>query len=221
MSTVESAGGTMAYFPDELLNYDSDLLAIGGDLRPERLLEAYSKGIFPWYDETTPILWWSPDPRAIIEFDRFHVSRRLRRTIRSRKFSTTENRDFERVIRECGRRREGTWITPEMITAYCRLHRLGYAHSVETWLEGRLVGGVYGVAVGGLFAAESMFHRVSDASKVALVALVERLQKRGYVLLDIQIISPHTARMGAIEIPRREYLRRLRRAIERDVSFTD
>jgi len=183
------------------------LVGFGGRLSPEWLIDAYSHGIFPWPMENLrrPIPWWSPDPRAIIEFKRFHVSRRLRRTIRSGRFELTLDRDFEGVIRGCATapgRRDQTWITPEMIRAYVKLHKLGYGHSVEAWHEGRLAGGVYGVAIAGLFAAESMFYRVSDASKAALVHLVEHLQHRGYRLLDIQQLTPHLARMGAIEIPR-------------------
>src|SRR5262245_8512422 len=151
------------------------LVAVGGDLRRGRLLEAYSRGVFPWYEEGGPILWWSPDPRAIFELDGLHVSRRLGRTVRSGKFACTINRDFAGVIRGCVRPGEGNWITPEMIAAYEELHGLGFAHSVEAWHGGKLAGGVYGVALCGLFAGESMFSRVSDASKVALVFLVDRL----------------------------------------------
>src|SRR5438128_1289610 len=159
------------------------LVAVGGDLSPARLLEAYRRGIFPWYDEQTPILWWSPDPRAVFELDRFHVSRRLRRTLLSGQFTITVNRDFGAVIRACADRPgEGTWITPDMIDAYERLHRLGFAHSLEVWQGPELAGGIYGVALGGLFAGESMFTRLRDGSKVALVRLVEHLRRRGYQL---------------------------------------
>ena len=169
------------------------LVAVGGDLGPARLLEAYRRGIFPWYDEQTPVLWWSPDPRAVFELDRVHVSQRLRRTIRSGRFTVTVNRDFGAVIRACADRPgEGTWITPEMIEAYERLHRLGYAHSVEAWCGDVLGGGIYGVAVGGLFAGESMFTRVRDGSKVALVALVERLRERGFTCCSTRSSSPST-----------------------------
>ena len=152
-------------FPE--LADENGIVAIGGDLRPERLLTAYRRGVFPWYDETTPILWWSPDPRAIIELGGMHISRRLQRTIRSGKFQLTIDRDFAGVIRGCADRPgDGNWITPEMLSAYETLHRLGYAHSVEAWHSGILAGGVYGVAINGFFAGESMFSRVSDASKV-------------------------------------------------------
>jgi leucyl/phenylalanyl-tRNA--protein transferase len=196
------------------------LVAIGGDLSTARLLEAYRNGIFPWYDEQTPIMWWSPDPRAIFELDQFHIARRLQRTMRSGRFTITVNRDFAAVIRACADRPEqGTWITTEMIAAYERLHQLGHAHSVEAWHGDVLGGGVYGVSLGGFFAGESMFTRVRDGSKVALAALVERLRQRGFTLFDTQFVTEHTKRMGAIEIPRREYLRRLRLALTRPLSF--
>jgi leucyl/phenylalanyl-tRNA--protein transferase len=195
------------------------LVAVGGDLRPETLLTAYRRGVFPWYEEGLPVCWWSPDPRAILPLDNLHVSRRLARTIRSGRFEVTFDRDFAGVIRGCADRAEGTWITGDMITAYEALHALGYAHSVETWRDGRLAGGVYGVAVGGLFSAESMFYRDTDASKVALAGLVARLREQGYVLLDLQMLTEHTARLGAVEVPRREYTARLAEAIGLKVTF--
>ncbi len=196
------------------------LVAIGGDLQPETLLLAYSRGIFPWFDERTPILWWSPDPRAIIELDQLHISRRLARTLRSGKFLVTFNRDFSRVIRECATDRdEGTWITPSMIDAYEELHRLGHAHSIEAWCGSELAGGLYGVALGGFFAGESMFTRIRDGSKVCLVSLVDRLRERGFTLFDIQLRTDHTARMGAVEIPRQIYLERLAEAVKLPVRF--
>jgi len=187
-------------------------------------LDAYSHGLFPWPvgEPDWPVAWWSPDPRAIIELDRFHVSRRLRRTVRGGRFQVTMDRDFAAVIRGCATvddRDGATWITPDMIKAYIRLAELGHAHSVEAWSEGRLAGGVYGVSIGGLFSAESKFHRVRDASKVALVHLVEHLRQRGYALLDIQQLTPHTARLGASEISRKQYLRRLARALTMPVKF--
>ena len=203
---------------------DADgLLALGGTLRPDWLLDAYQHGIFPWpLDEDAPMAWWSPDPRAIIELDALHVSRRLRRTLRSGRFQVTCDRDFGGVIRGCATaagRIGQTWITPRMIRAYTRLFELGHVHSVEVWQEGRLCGGVYGVTVGGLFAAESKFYRLRDASKVALVYLVSHLRARGYSFLDIQQLTPHTARLGAIEIPRKTYLRRLAEALALPVTF--
>jgi leucyl/phenylalanyl-tRNA--protein transferase len=196
------------------------LVAVGGDLRPERLLKAYRRGVFPWFDEDGPILWWSPDPRAVLELDGLHVSRRLRRTIRSGKFTVTVNRAFARVIRGCAERpEEGTWITEQMMDAYETLHTSGHAHSVEVWQGEELAGGLYGVALGGFFAGESMFTRLRDASKVALAHTVERLRERGFQLFDVQFVTEHTERLGAIEIPRDEYLARLRRALKVQARF--
>lgn len=166
--------------------------------------------------------WWSLDPRAIVELDGLHVARRLQRKLRRGEFTVTSDRQFKSVIRGCGTagdRAENTWLTPAMIAAYTELHELGHAHSIEVWQNETLVGGTYGVAIGGLFAAESMFHRVSDASKAAIAYLVAHLQARGYRLLDIQQWTPHTGRMGAIEIPRVEYLRRLAEAVDLPVTF--
>ena len=200
------------------------LIGFGGQLSPEWLLDAYRHGIFPWpiTDFDAPLAWWSPDPRAVIEFDRFHVSRRLRRTCRGSKFEVTRDVDFAGVIRGCAMapsRIGNTWLTPEMIEAYIRLHQLGHAHSVEVWHQNNLAGGVYGVSIGGLFSAESKFYRVRDASKVALVALVEHLRESRFTLLDIQQLTPHTARLGAMAIPRVEYLARLAKAIDMQVTF--
>jgi leucyl/phenylalanyl-tRNA--protein transferase len=212
------------YFPPPDSADSEGLLGFGGELSPEWLLDAYRHGIFPWpiTDFEAPLAWWSPDPRAIIEFERFHVSRRLRRTCRGGKFEITRDVDFAGVIRGCAMapsRVGRTWLTPEMIEAYIRLHCLGHAHSVEVWHNHELAGGVYGVAIGGLFAAESKFYRVRDASKVALVNLVEHLRRQGFVLLDIQQLTPHTARLGATNIPRSEYLARLAVAVELPVAF--
>lgn len=190
------------------------LIGVGGDLSPALLLRAYSEGVFPWFSEGDPVLWWSPDPRAIIELDGLHISRRLARTIRSGKFRVSVDRSFEAVMRACGETRpEGTWVTEEMVAAYSRLHREGHAHSVEVWHGEALAGGIYGVAIGGLFAGESMFHTVTDASKVALAALVEHLKNRGYALFDVQMKTEHTERMGAVEIARDSYLARLQDAV--------
>ena len=212
------------YFPPAEDADPEGLIGFGGRLTVEWLLDAYRHGIFPWpiTDFDAPLAWWSPDPRAVIEFDRFHVSRRLRRTCRSGKLQVTRDRDFPGVIRGCAMapsRVGQTWLTPEMIAAYVRLFRAGHAHSVEVWQGGDLAGGVYGVSIGGLFSAESKFYRVRDASKVALVHLVEHLRDRGYVLLDIQQLTPHTARLGATTIPRADYLARLADAIDRPVRF--
>ena len=198
---------------------ETGLVAVGGDLEPMTLVLAYRSGVFPWFGPDDPILWWSPDPRAIIELDGLHISHRLSRTIRSGKFHVTVDQAFPAVLRGCADREGGTWLTREMILAYQRLHRLGIAHSVETWHQSKLAGGIYGVAIGGLFAGESMFARVSDASKVALVFLFERLHQRGYQLFDTQVLTGHTGRMGGIEIPRRDYLVRLRAALRCRPSF--
>lgn len=192
------------------------LLAIGGDLSPERLLTAYSQGIFPWYGEP-PILWFSPDPRAVLPLSRLHVARRLRRTLRQGRFAFTLDGAFGQVIRACAnaRRREGggTWITPEMIEAYTRLHELGIAHSIEAWRDGALLGGVYGVSLGAAFFAESMFHRERDASKAALCALVWQLEAWRFELFDCQVSSPHLIRLGAEEWPRPRFVAALHQAL--------
>jgi leucyl/phenylalanyl-tRNA--protein transferase len=212
------------FFPPAEEAEAEGIVGCGGQLTPEWLLDAYRHGIFPWPTgrRGEDIPWCSPDPRAIIELDRFHVPRRLQRTCRSGRFALTLDEDFAGVIRGCataGGRRGRTWLTGGMIGAYTRLFMLGYAHSVEAWHEGKLAGGVYGVAIAGLFAAESMFHRAGDASKVALVHLVSHLRQRGYALLDIQQLTPHTAQFGAVEIPRREYLDRLVEALARPATF--
>ena len=197
------------------------LVAVGGDLTPRTLLKAYRSGVFPWFDAGDPVLWWSPDPRAIFELESFHVPRRLARTIRSGRFTLTRNRAFGEVIRGCADRAEGTWITPQMIGAYERLHALGHAHSVEAWVGDELAGGIYGVAIGGFFAGESMFTRLRDGSKVALAGLVAHLRHRGFQLFDVQMTTPHTAGLGAVEIPRKEYLARLKRSLACAVTFDD
>lgn len=194
------------------------LLAIGGDLQTERLLEAYRHGIFPWYNEGQPILWWSPDPRTVLFPDRLHVSRSLKRSLRPGRFLVTFDRSFDRVVRHCAGPRPqhpegGTWITPAMIEAYVALHEEGYAHSVETWQGDQLVGGLYGVAIGSAFFAESMFTKVDDASKVALVSLVRQLRAWSFRIIDCQQSSPHVLRLGAEDIPRREYIEHLSKAV--------
>jgi leucyl/phenylalanyl-tRNA--protein transferase len=208
--------------PDSADSYG--LVSIGGNLDPERLLDAYRHGIFPWplIPGVRKMQWWSPDPRAIFELNQFRVSHRLARTIRSGKFTVTSDRDFAAVIRGCATaqtRRWSTWLTAEMIQAYERLHELGHAHSIEVWHESRLAGGTYGVAIGGLYAGESMFYVVRDASKVALAHLVNHLRDRGYQLFDIQQLTDHSQSLGAIEIPRRQYLDRLNDALIRQVEF--
>jgi leucyl/phenylalanyl-tRNA--protein transferase len=192
-------------------------------LDPVLLVAAYRQGVFPMAVEDGTIAWFSPDPRGVIPLDTFHVSSRLARVVRRGTFTIRIDHDFERVIRACADRGEvpSTWISEEIVASYVELARLGLAHSVEAWQDGELAGGLYGVHIGGAFFGESMFHRVTDASKVALVALVERLRARGFTLLDTQWITPHLQRFGAVEIPRREYLRRLADAIARPCRFVD
>jgi leucyl/phenylalanyl-tRNA--protein transferase len=211
--------------PIEQADYYGVVL-VGGLLTPEWLLEGYRRGVFPWPDMEVPWLlpWCSPDPRGVLEFDDLHVSRRLDDTIRSGRFSITLDRCFADVMRGCMGSRKGqtgTWITPAMLEAYTRLAELGHAHSLEVWREGELVGGIYGVSIGGFFSGESMFHRVRDASKVGLVALTRHLKARGYTLFDIQQVTPHTASMGATELPREEFLERLAAAVTLPVTFRD
>ncbi len=190
-------------------------------LEPDLLLAAYRHGIFPMaVNARGTIRWFAPDPRAIIPLDaRFHVPHGLRRTLKKVPFEITFDRAFPRVMRECAKREEGTWISPQIHTSYCRLHKLGHAHSVEAWADGELVGGLYGVYIGAAFFGESMFHRATDASKVALVTLVERLRQRGFVLLDTQWQTPHLTQFGTREIPRAEYLQILERAVTFPVEF--
>lgn len=212
----------MEFPPATTANRDG-LVAVGGDLSVERLLLAYRSGIFPWpiFDDDL-MTWFSPDPRAILELDQLRVSRSLQKVIRRGTFTVTVNRDFSAVIKACASPAPGrtsTWITRELKRAYVELHRAGYAHSVESWLDDELVGGLYGVAVGGLFAGESMFSLVSNASKVALVHLVERLREREYSLLDIQQGTPHMLSMGGKLISRSAYLVRLREALQLECRF--
>lgn len=208
------------WFPPADEADEQGLVAVGGDLSPARLLLAYDSGIFPWYDEGLPPLWWSPDPRTVMTPQDLHVSRSLARTIRRASFRLTWDRAFGEVVRACGEGRdEGTWILPAMVEAYERLHALGHAHSVEAWQGERLVGGLYGVHRGGLFAAESMFHRARDASKVALVAAVRSLFRAGIEVFDVQLTTPHLARLGAVEWPRSVYLRRVAQVRGKRVSL--
>ena len=206
-------------FPPIELASPEGLLAIGGDLRAERLLEAYRHGIFPWYNQGQPILWWSPDPRAVLFARKLRVRRSLRKVLRSGKFTVTLDRAFDAVIRACaGPRRAnpagGTWITPEMHDAYVRLHAQGYGHSVETWQAGELVGGLYGVALGGAFFGESMYSHAADASKVALVHLMRQLDAWGFSFVDCQLPTPHLESLGAESIRRRRYMALLEAALK-------
>jgi leucyl/phenylalanyl-tRNA--protein transferase len=210
------------FFPPPELIDPEGVVMFGGQLTPEWLLDAYTHGIFPWpiFEGTELLLWWSPDPRAIFELEEFHASRRLQRTDRSGKFTVTRDRDFAGVIQGCAENRQGgTWLTPPMIAAYQEMHKLGHAHSVEVWHEEKLVGGTYGIAIGGMYAGESMFFRERDASKIALFHLVDHLQSRGYTLFDIQQLTPHTESLGAIEIPRSEYLQRVVQAVRQPVTW--
>lgn len=203
------------------------LLAVGGQLSSDWLLAAYRQGIFPWpiiEGDTEILAWYTPDPRAILELDRFHVSRRLHRRLRSDEFQVSFNTNFAAVVAGCAEPRDSepfTWITPDLTAAYQRLHELGHAHSVEVWQQGQLVGGVYGVAMGGFFSGESMFHRRRDASKVGLACLVQRLRQRRFTLFDVQQSSRHLSSLGATEIPRREFLLRLEKSVDLPVSFPD
>ncbi len=202
--------------PEDALSDPNGLLAFGGDLSPERLLAAYARGIFPWYSEGDPLLWWSPDPRCMFATDAVHVSRSLARALRRSAWTWSMDRAFESVMRECAAPRagqDGTWITQDMIMAYARLHRLGHAHSLEIWNGGRLAGGIYGVAVGKLFSAESMFSREDNASKAALLALSRVLHARGFPWIDAQVPNPHLLRMGAVTLPRARFLKRLARLV--------
>jgi leucyl/phenylalanyl-tRNA---protein transferase len=198
--------------PEAALREPDGLLAAGGDLSPARLLAAYAAGIFPWYEEGQPILWWSPDPRSVLYPYALRVSRSLRRTLRRKTFSVSFDTAFPAVIDACARPRRygsGTWITAQMRAAYVELHRLGWAHSAEAWRDGRLVGGLYGIAIGNVFFGESMFSIETDASKVALVATVAQLIALGFRLIDCQLPSPHVESLGAVSIPRARFLREL------------
>ena len=206
-------------FPDvELALTDPDgLLAVGGDLSTKRLLAAYAKGIFPWYSDDQPIMWWSPDPRSILKLDDFKISRSLNKTLKKNIFHVTMDTAFNDVIRACAKTRKdgfGTWITAEMLDAYCELHRLGYAHSVECWFEQKLVGGLYGLSLGHAFFGESMFTLKTDASKVALAFLVKQLKQWQFDFIDAQVSSEHMTRLGAKEIPRSQFIHELQHTLQ-------
>lgn len=205
------------FFPDASLAGEDGLLAAGGSLEPEVLLEAYSKGIFPWYSEGSPILWWSPDPRMVLYPEKFRISRSLAQTLKNRDFEIRVDTAFTEVIRQCSKvprqGQEGTWITREMIDAYVRLNKEGYAHSFEVFRDGRLVGGLYGVSLGRAFFGESMFHLERDASKVALYHLVEFTRSHEFDFIDTQQSTEHLKSLGAVEIPRDEFLGYLQNSI--------
>lgn len=204
-------------FPSPILASGDGLLAVGGDLSQKRLLLAYSMGIFPWYSEAEPILWWSPDPRLVLYPEELYVSKSLKKTIKKDLFRITMDQAFERVIIACAQTRrendEGTWIVDEMINAYCELHASGFAHSVEAWQNEKLAGGLYGVSLGKCFFGESMFTRITNASKVAFVALVNHLNALGFDLIDCQITTEHLVSFGAHEIPRALFLDQLRKSL--------
>ncbi|MEY8247530.1 MAG: leucyl/phenylalanyl-tRNA--protein transferase, partial [Bermanella sp.] len=201
------------------LTEPNGLLAAGGDLSPERLINAYSLGIFPWYNPGEPILWWTPDPRSVVYPQEFKPSRSLTKLIKKQLFSVTMDTCFAEVIKQCAQPRrdqDGTWIDDDINQAYNQLHDLGLAHSVEVWLDGALVGGLYGIALGKAFFGESMFSRVDNASKLAFATLCEQLTKWQFELIDCQVHNPHLASLGAVEIPRKTFLAQLKRAIEKD-----
>jgi len=205
-------------FPDpQLAEKDPDgLLAIGGDLSHERLLNAYSQGIFPWYSEDQPLLWWSPNPRTVLYPQHVHVSRSLKRLMRRGGLTLRIDKAFEQVTAECAADRpgqDGTWLLPEMRAAYCELHDMGVAHSIELWQGRELVGGMYGVSIGAAFFGESMFSRIPSASRIVMVYLCEQLQRHHFHFLDCQVFNPHLGRMGAVEIPRSRFLEELQVAL--------
>ncbi len=206
-------------FPSPLLASAEGLLAVGGDLSEERLLLAYQLGIFPWYSSGEPILWWSPDPRLVLFPSELHISRSLRKTIKKNLFHLTIDQAFHQVMAECAAPRKGkasgTWIVPEMMMAYNRLHLSGFAHSVEAWSDNELVGGLYGVAIGRTFFGESMFSRVPNVSKVVLVTFVEYLKRRSFDMIDCQVRNEHLRQFGAQEIPRTRFMDLLAKSVQR------
>ena len=202
-------------------DWPDGLVAVGGRLTSETLVRAYRSGIFPWSSDPA-VTWWSPDPRAIFDLETFRPHRSLRKAVRRQGWRFTTDRDFEGVMRACAEptlERPSTWITEDFVTAYVGLHRQGLAHSLEVWEGDQVVGGLYGVTLGGFFGGESMFHRRTDASKAAVAFLVEHLRAQGFTLLDAQVPNPHLANLGASEISRADYLRRLKAALARDVRF--
>jgi leucyl/phenylalanyl-tRNA--protein transferase len=198
---------------DSAMRHPNGLLAAGGDLSPERLLQAYQLGIFPWYSPDQPPLWWSPDPRMVLFPEELKVSRSLAKRLRKQDYEIRSDTAFREVMLACASTprpdQDGTWIVPDILQGYCSLHELGYAHSIETWMDGQLMGGLYGVAIGRMFYGESMFHHVTDASKLAFVHLVRHLHKNGYGMIDCQMHTAHLASFGAREIPRNEFAGRL------------
>ncbi len=205
---------------EHALEAPNGLLAIGGELTPDRLLNAYRHGIFPWFSPGEPVLWWSPDPRMVLFPDQLKISRSLAKRLHKKDYTVRFDTAFQSVMEACASAprngQAGTWITTEMVDAYCRLHELGYAHSVETWIDDKLAGGLYGVELGRMFFGESMFHRVTDASKIALVHLVRHLAAQGVGMIDCQMKTAHLASLGAREIPRAEFAMHLAELIAQD-----
>lgn len=209
-------------FPDPLYCDDQGLVAFGGDLNPNRVMIAYTNGIFPWYNEDDPILWWSPNPRYIIELDEFKVSKSLKKTINSNKFEIKFDTDFVQVMIECKNIREnkeGTWIHQEVIDSYTKIHEMGFAHSFEAYSDGVLVGGGYGINIGDIFCGESMFAKQNDASKVALYYLVQRLKEKGFKFIDCQVPSEHLKSLGAKPIDRKDFLSKVKSSLENPKTF--
>ncbi|MFT3930758.1 MAG: leucyl/phenylalanyl-tRNA--protein transferase [Spongiibacteraceae bacterium] len=215
---------------DTALTEPNGLLAFGGDLRPERILAAYRRGIFPWYQDDQPILWWSPDPRTVLFPEQIHISRSMQKALRSDRFAVRFDTDFAGVMRGCAEiteRRSGTWITEAMRKAYCKLHEMGYAHSIEVWIkdndgrEHELVGGLYGIALGGVFYGESMFSREKNASKIALIRLCQQLQRWGFAVIDCQVSNPHLHSMGASTIARSDFVKLLEQHTDRILTCND
>ncbi len=226
MATIPLLHADSLLFPPIELALDEPdgLLAAGGDLSAERLLQAYRKGIFPWYEEGQPILWWSPDPRCVVYTADYKPSRTLRKLINRDLFEIRMDTAFREVVEACAAPRsysEGTWITEDMLTAYCRLHHQGYAHSVECWQDGELVGGLYGVSLGRLFFGESMYSAVSNASKVAFVALVKHCQRLGFPMIDCQVTNHHLLSLGAVEIPRKRFKQALEANIPESPPYSE
>lgn len=210
-------------FPNPRFACDEGVLAYGGDLSPTRLITAYAHGIFPWYNSDEPILWWSPNPRLIMELDEFKISKSLQKTLNKNIFEIKFDENFTQTMIECKKiyrpTQDGTWLQDELIEAYTHLHELGYAHSFESYYNGELVGGGYGLAIGDMFCGESMFAKKSDASKVALYYLVQRLKEKGFSLLDCQVPTPHLESLGAKSISRDDFLERLKKSIENCKKF--
>ncbi len=223
MIKIYPLGDNPEIFPDPLKADDEGLLAYGGDLTSQRIINGYYQGIFPWFNEDDPILWWSPNPRFVLDIDDLHISKSLRRTIKKNIFEIKYNQAFVKVLIECASAnrpdQDGTWITPDMIEAYSQLHHMGIAHSFEAYYDGELVGGGYGVVVGNIFCGESMFAKKNDASKVAFVNLVTRLKNHGFKLIDSQVYTPHLEHFGAKYISRKDYISLVKKGLKNPKQF--